>query len=579
MTVWRNTSDGHGELSPVLRRCYHCRVQHTIPLADYAGASQFLRTYAGDFQRVAAWFHYDPHDRASFSARLAELDARPQVDRASYAQAVVDMLRGWGAGERALAAAAALGEPGTYSVVTGQQVGLFGGPLYTQFKAITTLLMAQRLSEMFPGRRFVPTFWMGTSDSDFDEVRHAQLLSRESQLHTIELAPGAAEDEGQVVSSRDVSQELQRGLVELETALAGGLHRDEVLAALRAAYAPEAPAGAVDAGLGGGFARWMAHLFRDTELVLIDPQHPALMQAAIPLIERELTAAAEIEAALLKRNAEISAAGFSLQVDHLPGDTGLFLLDERQRRRKLSRDGAGFSLRQTGAAFTSKQLLDIAHDAPQRFVASVMLRPIYQNTLFPPAVFIGGGAELAYRAQTTAAFDCHQQSMAPAFFRASATLVPAKSAAALQELGLELEDCYCVPQDLAARAVAHERPVEINAALARYRELVGTADRDLEAHALQLDPTLAETFATLRGNMERHVEKLEKKINSALKQRHEALVRRSAAVQTLVYPHSAPQERVLNLSAFLPRYGMDLLSYLMQHLDPCAWDHRILILE
>jgi bacillithiol synthase len=562
-----------------MRRCYHCRVQHIIPLAGFTGASQFLRTYAGDFTRVAPWFHYNPHDRASFAQRLTELDARPQIDRSRYAQAVVEMLRGWGAGATALAAAAALGEPGTYSVVTGQQVGLFGGPLYTQLKAVATILMARRLGEMFPGRRFVPTFWMGTSDSDFDEVRHAHFINREGTAQTIALAPGAPEDEGQVVSARLVQPELLRALAELEAALPGGLHRDATLAALRAAYAPEPQAAPSDTGLGGGFARFMAHLFHDTELVLIDPQQPVLMQAAIPLIERELQAAAEIEAALIERNATISAAGFTLQVEQLSGDTSLFLLDEHQRRRKLSREGDGFVLRQTGEAFTKAQLLSIAHDAPQRFVAGVMLRPIYQNTLFPPAAFIGGGAELAYRAQVTAAFDCHGQRMAPAFFRASATLMPAKSAAALDELGLELADCYCVPQELADRAVAHTRPGDIDAALARYREVLNTADRDVEAHALKLDPALGETFATLRGNLERHVEKLEKKINSALKQRHETLVRRIAAVQTLVYPQLALQERVLGLASFLPRYGPDMLSYLQAQLEPGAWDHRILILD
>lgn len=567
-------------LSRPCRRCYHCGVQRNIPLEDYAGASRFLRAYAGGFARVAPWFHYDPHDVRCFAARLDELDARPREDRSRYAAAVVAMLRGWGSGEPALAAAAALGEPGTYSVVTGQQVGLIGGPLYTQFKAVATVLAARRLGAMFPGRRFVPTFWMGTSDSDFDEVRHCHIIDREGRMHGFELAPDAAEDEGQVVAARDVAPELQRVLSELEAALPGGLYREDALAALREAYAPDAAAGAADAGLGGGFARWMAYLFRDTELVLIDPQHPELMPAAVPLIERELAAAAEIEAALLARNAEITAAGFSLQVDHLPGDTGLFLLDERQRRRKISRgEGGGFVLRQTGEQFSLAQMLDIAHSTPQRFVPSVMLRPIYQNTLFPPAAFIGGGAELAYRAQTTAAFDCHGQRMAPAFFRASATLLPAKSAAALDELGLELNDCYCVPQDLAARAVAHERSGELNAALKRYRELLHTADREVEALALQVDPALAETFTTLRGNLERHVEKLEKKITSALKHRHEAQVRRISTVQTLVYPGAAPQERVLSLASFLPRYGLDLLSYLQQELDPFAWDHRILVME
>jgi bacillithiol biosynthesis cysteine-adding enzyme BshC len=323
----------------------------------------------------------------------------------------------------------------------------------------------------------------------------------------------------------------------------------------------------------------MARLFVGTELVLLDPQDPALMRLAQPLIERELDAAAEGEAALERRNAEIAAAGFTPQVEHLPGDTNLFLLDARQRRRKIARDGAGFSLRQTGERYTRDELLNLAARQPERFVPGVMLRPVYQNTLFPPAAFIGGGAEIAYRAQATAVYEHHGQRMAPAFHRASATLLPAKSAALLAELGLELADCYCVPQDLEARAVAQSRPEEIERALAAYRALLLGADAELQALAGGLDATLPETFDTLRGNLERHVEKLEKKLTSALKHRHEALLRRAGLVQRQVYPQSAPQERVLGCLSFLPRAGSAIIARLLDELAPFSFTHRILVLD
>lgn len=550
----------------------------SLPLATFPAASAFLRAYAGDFNRVAGWFHYNPHDPACFTQRMAELDSMPASDRAPLAQAALEQQQRWGSGPQALAAAALLGEPGVYTVVTGQQVGLFGGPLYTQLKAVNAVLLARRLSELFPGRRFVPTFWMGTSDSDYDEVRLAHYLDREGHLAEIALPPAPADDDAKLVSAREVGPQLQEALLQLEQSLSGGEYREEALSALKQAYSAPPGASVYDSGLAGGFARWMAHLFHDTELVLLDPQDPALMRAAIPLIERDLTSSATIEEALLSRNAAISAAGFTLQVEHMPGDTSLFLLDAGQRRRKLSRDADGFVLRPTGEHFSLAELLAIAHSTPERFVPGVMLRPIYQNTLFPPAAFIGGGAELSYRAQTAAVFDCHHQRMAPALFRQSATLLPAKQAAVLDELGLELTDCYCLPQDLAARAVAQTRPEDIDAALSLYRERIFSADHDLEAAAVRLDPALGETFTTLRGNLERHVEKLEKKITSALKQRHETLVRRVSAVHSQVYPQLALQERVLGLYGFLPRYGASVLQLLMEQLEAVGWDHRILIL-
>jgi bacillithiol synthase len=554
-------------------------VQLSLPLAEYAGASRFLRTYCADYARVAKWFHYDPHDPACFEERLAELDARPSVDRKALAAAAAAQQQRWGAGSLAQAAALALGEPGTYSIVTGQQVGLFGGPLYTQLKAIAALLLARKLGAMFPGKRFVPTFWMGTSDSDFDEVRQAHLLDRDGQLCEIALAEASTADEGKVVAQHNVAALLPEALAQLEQALPGGMYRDDATVLLREAYLPQQAQDIAGAGLAGGFARYMARLFEQTELVLLDPQDPVLMRAAIPLLEHELDFAELIEQALLKRNTELTAAGFALQVEQLPGDTSLFLLDDQQRRRKLSREGDGFVLRQTGERMSLAELKQLVHAAPERFVPGVMLRPVYQNTLFPPAAFIGGGAELAYRAQTSTVFDHHGQRQAPAFFRSSATLLPVKSAALLDELGLELDSCYCLPQDFANRAVSSSRPEDLDAALAKYRAVLGSADRDLEMQALAFDPSLAETFATLRSNLERHVERLEKKVTSALKQRHEALLRRAALVQTQAYPQQSPQERVLGFAGFIPRYGAGLIYSLMEQLEAPSWEHRVVILE
>jgi hypothetical protein len=158
-------------------------------------------------------------------------------------------------------------------------------------------------------------------------------------------------------------------------------------------------------------------------------------------------------------------------------------------------------------------------------------------------------------------------------------LLPPKSAALLDELGLELGDCFVPEQDLAARAVEADRPREIGEALERYRVLLASTDDEVRALARSLDPSLDAAFATLRGNLERHVDKLEKKITSALKRRAQTRVERVARLHALVYPHLVPQERILSLLSFLPRRGFAIVTELLENLAVPCWEHQVIILN
>jgi bacillithiol biosynthesis cysteine-adding enzyme BshC len=550
-------------------------VKRSLALNEYPAASPFIRFYALGFNAVARWFHYDPHNPRSMDVRLRELDGIDFAGRRAAAQALAAQQQRWGSSEAAVRAARELGEPGTYAVVAGQQTGLFGGPLYTQLKAVTIVKLARGLAARYPGRRFVPVFWMATSDSDFDEVRQAFVLDRAGELAELALPEAPPDDEALTIALRDVSYDLARLLDGLGETLPHGAYRDETADALRSAYgSTDGPGGLVE-----GFARWMARLFSDTELVLLDPQDTAMMRCAVPLLSREIERAGDIEYALAGRDAELARDGFDVQVKPLAGDTNLFLLDDGGRRHKIARDDGGFLLRHSGERLSQAELHRRASDSPERFVPGVLLRPVYQDVLFPTAAFVGGSSEIAYRAQATAVFDVHQRRMAPAFLRSTATILPQRSAELLDQLGLSLADCYCLPEQLAAEAVAADRAGEVDAALLHYRTRIEQAERELEAVACTIDPQLSEPFATLRGNLERHAEKLEKKIVSALKQRHESTLRRLALVQQQVYPRQSPQERVLSALTFLPRHGFGLVRTLLESLDAPSWEHQVLIME
>ena len=554
-------------------------VEPTIPLSSLPGFNPLVQAYSADFPAVAAWFDYDPHDPAAVARRLEDLtkywDGSPErvTGRELMAATVRSQLERWGAGELALDAAAGLAHCGTFAVATGQQAGLFGGPLYTVLKAVSAIRYARHLAREHPGYRFVPVFWIAASDSDFDEVRRVYVAGRDG-LAELALPPALPGQDGMMVGARPPEPGLPGLIDRLAEVLPAGMFLDDTLDLVREAYA--------DGRLAEGFARLMARLFAGTELVLVEPQEPALMYQAGPLIVDELDRAARISELVRERNAAITAAGYRLQVDHPAGDTGLFLLDSDGIRDRIAiddpRDGS-FLLRRSGARRSLAELTALAREEPQRFVPDVALRPVYENTLLPVAAFIGGAAEIAYRAQFTALFHAHGQWMAPAYLRATATLLYPGETGLLDELGWGLAECLVPRDEFAANIANRSRPPGVDEKLAAYRRTVESADAELKQAAVALDPNLEQTFSTLGGNLARHIDKLEKKITAALKRKQAALLDRAGRLADLAYPRGNLQERLLSVVGFLPRTGPGLIEQLLDRLEFPCWEHQVVTLE
>lgn len=547
-----------------------------IPFSKLPSPNALLDAYLNSYDSVASWFHYNPHDPGAVGQRIAALEDDPLLklraaERGPYVAALVTQQQRWDCGSEALANAQALGRERTYAVLTGQQAGLFGGPLYTLLKALTVVKLARRLKQQHPDADFVPLFWIASGDSDFEEVRHCYLPCERGDVRDLALHPEADEDQHKLIGVRDVSDDLQSALEALESCLPSGEYRDEVYGALKHAYR--------DGNLVDGFARWLATLCKGTGLVIMDFQDPVLKGAGKLLFRRELADSAKAEATLLARNEEISAAGFPLQVEHTAGDTSLFFCGPDGVRDKIARDGDGFVLRHSGRRMQRDELLTIASLTPEWIVPGVLNLPVCQNVVFPVAAWVGGGAEIAYRAQVTSLFDFHHQQMAPAYMRASATLLHGKDAALLDDLGWGVEELFAPRQELEGKAVREDVPQELEQALEQYRAALAGADADVVKHAVEIDPNLGKTFETLRGNLARHADKVEKKITSALKSQRQQLIKRVDKVHGQVYPHHAPQERVLSVLGFLPRYGFRLVERLLDEINVPGWQHQVIKLD
>ncbi len=441
-----------------------------------------------------------------------------------------------------------LAAPGTVVAVSGQQVGLFLGPLYTLYKAASVVVTARAI-ERESGVPCVPLFWLQTEDHDFAEIRRCRVARPSGPPLELELAEGAPSLARVSVAHRALGPEVQGELARLEAALGGEPHAAETLAQLGAHYRPGRSPGAAFAGL-------LAELFAEEGLLLLDPRRPAVARLAAPLYRSALLRAAELEAALAARSRELREAGFEEQVPVRAGATLLCLHQGRPEgpRYRLGRAPAGYRLQGTGedSTFSEPELLELLETEPLRFSTTALLRPLVQDHLLPTVAYVAGPHEIDYLAQLAplyALLGLEQPLVVP---RARFRCLEAGTRALLGKLGLRAAADAEVPRaDLLRRlgAAADRPPPE---------ELIARLLGAVAPHLAEVEathPSLREPVQKARASFEHTVRRLCARYGAALLERDQVTVERVDRLQAFLTPGGAPQERVLAMPSFACRHG------------------------
>ena len=546
------------------------------------GASALFRAYAAGDEAALRFYRWSPWsavDRAE-AARVAAEAAR---HRGAVADVLAEQNAAWDAPPDVLALVDRLRDGRSVAVVTGQQLGLFAGPLYTVYKARTAVRLAARL-EAETGRPAVPVFWLADEDHDFAEVHRTAFADgpdvRAATYEDGRPARDNATPVGRIVLGEDATG---RALAELGATLPAGPHRAEALALARAAYVPGRT-------MRDAFARLLRALVPD--VVLMSADDARLKALAAPLLHRELRAWPETLAALEERSATLVAAGFHAQVT--PSPVNLFWLEDAAppppggeptagahtagagRRLALdpAEDGADGSFEVRGAGRTLS-LGDVLAAPPERLSPNVVLRPLMQDVLLPTAAYVAGPGEAAYFAQLGPVYRQFGVPMPVVEPRLSLTVVEPGVAKVLDRYGLGVAD---LRGDLAAlwrRLALAESDHDLDAAFAdARRQLAAVLDR-LEAVALGVGGELDGAAGAARAAVDRAVDRLETKTVRVEKRNHGAVRDRLERAQAALWPGGALQERALGPLGVVARHGVGALSALVDAVPLDASSHYV----
>ncbi len=405
----------------------------TIPFDRIPHQSRLFLDYLNDpvalrnFYPSAVRFHHE------LPQRVPEVVSAYKVDKNKMCDALAAMNQRWGAGDATLENIQLLREADCIAVVSGQQAGLFGGPLYTIYKALSAVKLAGCLRQR--NTKAVPVFWIAAEDHDFAEVAKAEIIGRDCQLKHVEVST-ALHYEGQPVGQVRLDDSISAVVNELFELLPNSEFADEMKALVQNAWQP-------GRGYADSFATMMTSLLGLHGLIFLDPLDPQLKRLAAPLYSEAARRAPEIATAVEKRSAELESAGYHAQVLASANSFPLFLHDETGARHALARvENGKYRVKDTAREYTTEELATMAQESPERFSPNVTLRAVVQDYLLPTIAYCGGAAEIAYFAQTAEVYRVLNRPATPILSRSSLTMVERHTGRLLERYGLTLADFF-----------------------------------------------------------------------------------------------------------------------------------------
>ncbi len=543
----------------------------TLPFDQIPQQSRLFLDYLRDPTALRHYYPEAVRHHFELSERRERVLASYQTDRAAICDALDRLNRAWKASEKTLANIELLRSSDCIAVVSGQQAGLFGGPLYTIYKALSAVKLAECLTQR--GIKAAPVFWIATEDHDFEEVASANFIDRDCGLGTVSVS-AEVHSEGAPVGHAVLNESIDATIDTLLRSLPTTEFSDELSQLLREAYRPGQKFGAA-------FAEAMTRLMGSRGLILLDPLDAKLKSLAAPLYAGAAKNAERIAAAIVERSRELEASGYHVQVNASENSFPLFLHDEHGARNALTKTENGKYQIKSGAnaaEYSADELADWAAREPERFSPNVTLRSVVQDYLLPTIAYYGGAAEIAYFAQISEVYRILDRPVTPILPRASLTFVTKHTWRSLERYGIRLSDFFQGLDHVMAQVVQKYLGQETSAT---FEHTTQTFNRELDVLEEQLrrvDPTLADALEKGRRKINYQIDGLRTRFNRAQVARDEAVNRQLEHAFDLLYPKKSLQERQINITSYLARHGQYFVDWAFDAIDLASNDHQIVYL-
>jgi bacillithiol synthase len=534
---------------------------HCLPFAEIPHTTRLFEDFLAYAPAVRQFYPRPPHFREWVQEESDKLKYDP-ARRARVSEILARQNRGWRASERTLRNIERL-HAGAAAVVTGQQVGLFGGPTFSLYKALTAVRLAEEATAA--GVEAVPIFWLASYDHDLAEVNHVTLPGPDGVLQTLTTPSHAIA--GAPVSAVRLGNEIEP-VLEQAASLLG---ENEASTLLRETYRPGET-------LGTAFARLYARLFADWGVIVLDASDGELHHIAEPIYRAAIERASELTPTLLTRGDALEAAGYHQQVNVMLSSTLLFMLRGGVRTSIHRREGAVrefFFDNAPDERISEADLLEQIASKPEQFSPNVLLRPIVEDFLLPTLAYCGGAAEAAYFAQAGVVYEALLKRVTPIVPRFSATIVEPKIQRVLERYELSVVDVFAGLDELRQKLAEQSLPQDLQRAFEATKQSLEAQLATIKEKLAKLDRTLVDAGDTAASKILYQLDKLHGQAARAELQKQDVVRRHAEMLNQALYPEKALQERGIAGIYFVARYGRELLHQLYDSLQTDCHDHQI----
>jgi bacillithiol biosynthesis cysteine-adding enzyme BshC len=539
----------------------------TIPFERIPHQSRLFLDYLNDpvalrrFYPSAVRFHHE------LPQRVPEVLSAYEVNRSSVCDALEEINRRWDAPAETQKSIELLRDDDCIAVVSGQQAGLFTGPLYTIYKALAAVKLAGCLRQR--NTKAVPVFWIAAEDHDFVEVATAEFISRDCQLNQVSVSE-SLHSEGQPVGQVVLDDSIGAVIDQLFELLPASEFASDMKTLVLSAWKP-------GRGFVESFGRMMTSLLGKYGLIFLDPLDRNLKNLAAPLYSAAARQASEIATAIEQRSRELEEAGYHAQVTATANSFPLFLHDDTGARRAVSRTANGkYKAKDLDQEYTAGELAQLALEQPERFSPNVTLRAVVQDYLLPTITYYGGSAEIAYFAQTAEAYRVLGRPATPILPRSSMTMMERHAGRVLERYNLTLEDFFEGIDHVITQVVEEHLGVNTAKLFVKSEEQINSELDRLRSELESIDPTLAGALDTGRKKINYQLEGLRTRFVRAQMSRDEAAHRQLQRAFDQLYPNKELQERHINITSLLARHGTYVIEWIYNAINLSSNEHQVI---
>jgi bacillithiol synthase len=545
-------------------------IQQLIDINDLpnsaGGFSRLYCDYLFNAPGIRKYFEHDFHAMQNLQGFASEV-ASGFAHRTVLTEVLLEQNRRFGAGEKTFENIRLLGESTTLAVVTGQQVGMIGGPLYTFYKAATAIKLAASLRETLPGHRFVPVFWLEGEDHDFEEMNHAGLLSQEGAPVQADYLiegklparnPGPV---GEIVFGGD----LEAFFNSLTAILPNSEFKPAVIEFLRKHYTPGST-------FNTAFASLLNSWFGDEGLVFISSNDARLKKLVSPHFQKEIREFPKVSQLVIAQSADLERH-YHAQIKTKALNLFYFYKGGRYFIEPREKD---FSLKGTRHFITPEEMMNIAVNTPELLSPNVALRPICQDTILPTFAYVAGPSEIAYFAQLKSVYQYFGMKMPVIYPRLTATILEERVSRTLDKYQIDLQEIFCHADQIPRKITDMVSEIKIDELFGSVGKHMADNLNELKFGLNYIDPTLLGALETTRTRMDAHITALKEKTAAAQLRKHEAALRQVERAINSVFPRQNFQEREISLIHFLNKHGLGFARELADTLLINETGHQII---